>query len=61
MGEGSPRGHIGLAALDCSQDVEMVQHVVHAAIIGEPVEKSPHGFFSFHISPRFAVSHALQL
>lgn len=48
MGESTSRSHVGLAALDSSQDIKVVQHVVHAAVIGQPVQQGPHSFFGFH-------------
>ncbi len=61
MGKSASRSHVGLAALDSSQDIKVVQHVVHAAVIGQPVQQGPHSFFGFHSVPLQRVSLSRQV
>ena len=46
-----PSGNLGLAALDRLEDVEVVENVLDAAVIGQAIEERPDSFFRFHDRP----------
>jgi hypothetical protein len=49
MGNSASRSYVGLPALDGSQDIKVVQHIIHAAVIREAVQQGSHSLFGFHI------------
>jgi hypothetical protein len=50
MGQRSPSSQVGLPALDRSQDIEMVQDLVHTAFIWQTIQQSPDRFLDLHDS-----------
>lgn len=47
MGDGAPIGRVGLTAFYRLQDVQVVQDVRHAAVIGQPIEKGSNRLLCF--------------
>ena len=39
MGDGTPTGRVGLTALNGLQDVQVIQHILHAAVVRQSIEK----------------------
>jgi hypothetical protein len=50
MGQPSPSGQVGLPALDRSQNMEMVQDLVHTAFVWQTIQQSPDRFLDLHDS-----------
>lgn len=65
MGDGTPTGRVGLTALNGLEDVQMIQHVLHAAVVGQSIEKRSDRVLCLHqLLPSTAVyrkrtSHAV--
>ena len=51
MGESSTGFRIGDAPARCLHDVQVVQHVVQAAVVGQTVEQRANGVFGSHDNP----------
>jgi len=48
MGNGSPGGGVYLTAFDGLKNIQVVQDVFHAAIVGQLIEKRSNRFLCFH-------------
>jgi hypothetical protein len=48
---------IGLASLYRLKDVQVIQDILDATVVGQPIEESPYGFLALHVHPLHAVWH----
>jgi hypothetical protein len=53
MGNDPSSGHVRLTALDRLEDIQVVQHVLHAAVIGQSIEKRSDRLLCLHQSSSF--------
>ncbi len=49
VGNGSTGARVCLTTLDRLQNVEVIQHVINAAVVRQAIEKRSHGFLCFHV------------
>jgi hypothetical protein len=50
MGNDTARGHIRLTALDRMKYIQVIQYVLHAAVIGQSIEERPDCLLCLHPS-----------
>ena len=53
MGNDASSGRVRLTALDRLQDIQVVQHVLHAAVIGQSIEERSDRLLCLHQSSSF--------
>jgi hypothetical protein len=51
MGNGAPGREIRAASLDFLQDIEMIQHIFHCAVVWQAIEQRANRVFSLHVCP----------
>jgi hypothetical protein len=51
MGNGAPSDRVGLTALYRLEDIQVVQHVLNAAVIGQSIQERSHRLFRPHRYP----------
>jgi len=51
MRDGTPTGRVGLTALNVLQDVQVIQHVLHAAVVRQSIEKRSDHVLYLHRPP----------